>query len=95
MPAVTVRKRPTRTAKVTAKVATAGHYTAEEVAQLLRLDVDTFLGEYAALLTDARPPEKRGRGTRRLFLRGEVDLILSDGWEALVDFRVRMGRINR
>jgi len=69
-----------------------GHYTLAEVLDLLACDRSTFYRSYLNCFTDARPQHKRGTTSRRKFLRIEVDLAVSDGFDALADFRSRMGR---
>jgi hypothetical protein len=71
---------------------TGPHYTLPEVCKLLRCSRRAFITNYQPLLTDMRPKHLRLSGSPRVFSRDEVNLALSDGWDAVADFRRRMGR---
>jgi hypothetical protein len=65
--------------------------TAREMADALRMSVETFTRRWAWRFTDRRPLDARGKGSPRKFLRGELELFLHHGVEALANHR-RKGR---
>ena len=65
---------------------------AAAAADRLGIPAKTFAREYQRRFTDRRPADKRGRGVPVLIPEDEVDLVVSDGWEALAEYRRRMGR---
>lgn len=68
--------------------------SASEASQRLNMSVDHFRRMWSHRFTDRRPLDRRGggRGLRLMLIEDEVDLVIEKGWEALADYRSRMGR---
>lgn len=66
---------------------------AAEVADRLGIPLATFRTSYQRRFTDCRPPDKRTYRVPVLIPDDEVELVEADGWEALPDYRRRMGRL--
>lgn len=66
---------------------------AAAVAERLGLKLTTFRQSYQRRFTDGRPPDKRVRRVPVLIPDDEVELVETDGWEALADYRRQMGRL--
>lgn len=65
---------------------------ASEAATRLGLTLKTFQREYQRRFTDRRPADMRRHGVPVLIPEDEVDLVISDGWEAMADYRRKLGR---
>lgn len=69
--------------------------TLAETLTVLGLSRQTFLTHYVTRFTDPRPVERRRSGVPRLFRRSEVEVVVSDGWEALANKLAMDGRRKR
>lgn len=65
------------------------------VADRLGIPLTTFRSTYQRRFTDCWPPDKRTKRVPVLIPDDEVDLVETDGWEALADYRRDMGRLRR
>lgn len=63
------------------------------VAERLAIPLATFRREYQRRFTDGRTPDKRRHRTPVLIPDDEVELVETDGWEALADYRRKLGRL--
>lgn len=67
--------------------------SATHVAADLDMTLKAFSQTYAMYFSDRRPIKRRTRGVPRLIPTDEVDLFISEGPEAVIDYRRREGRL--
>jgi hypothetical protein len=71
----------------------SGLVPANAVAKRLGMSLRAFERMYRIYFSDRRPVKFRRRGVMRLIPEDEVDLFVSDGAEAVIDYRRRKGRL--
>ncbi len=71
----------------------SGLLPAPAVARRLGMSLKKFDRHYVDYFTDRRPVKCQHKGVTRLIPEDEVNLVVAEGWEAVIDFRRRQGRI--